>query len=209
MTDVRPQILKMLQENGLTAETLLQMDLTMKDKVIYPVSTTLTDYQLFSETTSTGKDAYSRSHKFPLQRGKIYTIHGIRAVSNVEVLATGLSTTQAYNKMLFEAESYFQFTIEKTTLNPVYLNQTIPQTITNIGTTAAANPRQDWLGLYFSSPIIVPYSGDISLTFKPRTGLSSAATAVTNPFYINGTTASEAFTIAVELYCQEWTIVQG
>jgi hypothetical protein len=205
---INDRIIAMLSDNGIKASELLQMDLVMKDKVIYPVSTTLTDYTLFSEATNTGKDTFSRTHKFPLQRGKIYTIHGIRAISNVEVAVTNVSTTPAYNKQLFEQESYFQFTLEKTTLNPVYLEHAIPQAITNIGATAAATLKQEWNAFYFSSPILVPYSGDIQLVFRPRTGLATMATAATNPFYLNGTTGTEGFSIAVELITQEWTIIQ-
>lgn len=211
MATIQERIMKMLEDNGAKASELIQMDLTMRDKVIYAVNTTLTDYPLFSESTNTGKDSYSRTHKFPLQRGKVYTIHGIVCESNVEISATvpgTISTTPGYNKQLFESESFFEFKYEKTTLNPVYLKDTLKQNLVNLGTTFTAQPRQQFLAYYFGSPILVPFSGDIGLTFRPRTGLATAATAVTNPFYLNGTTPSEGFTITVSLIAQEWTIIQ-
>lgn len=213
MTETEAQILDMIAST-MSVDTskykLLKMDLVMKDAAVFGASATLNPYRLFSEETNTGKDAFSRTHKFPLQRGRFFSISGVRASHNVNLSLTvpgTISTTVGLNQRMFENESYFEFRIEKTTLNPIPLNYTLPYDLVRNAATIERVNKEGFQGHFFGEELIVPASGDIGLRFVPRTGLQTLATAATNPFRITDTTAAEAFEVAVELIGFEYTLI--
>lgn len=201
------RILEMLKQNNVSAESLLRMDLIMRDSVFYSAGATVSNYKLFHRDTATYKTDANRTHIFPLERGKLYTIAGIRATTAIEFSAAP-STTAGYNQYLFEQDSYFQFKMEKTTLNPIPLSYVVPTYATQKGGAAITHiDKQNFVAHMFSQPLIVPYSGQIELTFVPTAGLVIDAANAANPYIINAGSALEQHQIRVELIAQEWTIV--
>lgn len=188
------------------ASGAIKMDLTMRDAVMYGIGASIRDYTLFSETTNTNKSSgYVRTHTFPLERGTVFVVYGIRAFAQYK-LAAAPSSTAGSNEFNFEHESYFSMKVDKTELNSVTLNQTLSSFIESQGGVPVRVPKQNWKGHYFSTPLIIPANGKFSIVFKPTPGYATVATNAANPFIYEKDSAVEQHQIKVELIAQEWTI---
>lgn len=210
MDPITQQISQMVAASGKSIKSLLKMDKVFQDKVVYGANTPLTDYVLFDDTTSTGKDSQSRTDKFPLNRGKYYAFLGIRTSHNLILSQSSpgvRSTTDIFNQMLLEQESSLILKIDKTELNPIPFDLTLPYDTYLRGTTPTQSPKQNWSCHYFGDSIIMPDSGNVLATFKPRQGFSTVTTAVTNPVNITNTTGAENFWINVKIFAIEYTII--
>lgn len=204
--EIKAKVLEVIRKTSPNVGEVIRMDLKMTDKVLYNAATTLSSYKLFSNDTSTDKYTGNRSHVFPLPKGKVHVIHGIRCELALK-LSAAPSTALGYNEYLLARESYFEFKVNKTTLNPVYLSDTLSTTYATQGGAIAYIPKQNFVAHYFSEPLIIDDKGDITLTFEPAPGLATAAAAGGNPYAIissSGTTA-ERGQISVELIASEWT----
>jgi len=204
--EIKAKVLDVIRRTSPNVENVIRMDLKMVDKVIYAAGTTLSAYKLFSQDTNTDKYTGNRSHVFPLPKGKVHVIHGIRCEIALK-LSAAPSTALGYNEYLLARESYFDFRVNKTNLNPVYLSDTLTTNYVTQGGAIAYVPKQNFVAHYFSEPLIVDDKGDINITFEPAPGLATAAANGANPYAIinaAGSTA-ERGCISVELIASEWT----
>lgn len=204
--EIKAKVLDVIRRTSPNVENVIRMDLKMVDKVMYAAGTTLSTYKLFSQDTSTDKYTGNRSHVFPLPKGKVHVIHGIRCEIALK-LSAAPSTALGYNEYLLARESYFDFRVNKTNLNPVYLSDTLTTNYVTNGGAIAYVPKQNFVAHYFSEPLIVDDKGDINITFEPAPGLATATANAANPYAIisaSGSTA-ERGSISVELIASEWT----
>lgn len=200
------KVLESIRKDYPNAEKTVKMDITMRDAVMYGAGAAIRDYTLFSQTTNTNKTSgFVRTHTFPLDRGRVFVVYGIRAFAQYK-LSAAPSSTAGSNEFNFEHESIFSLKLDKTELNSITLNQTLSSFIESQGGVPVRVPKQNWKGHYFSEPIILPSNGQFSVVFKPTPGYVTVAANAANPFVIEAGSAVEQHQIKVELIAQEWTV---
>lgn len=206
---IKLAVLDKVRKNYPNASDVLKMDDIMQDKVSYAAASSINRYALFNPDTATDKTSFSRSHTFPLPKGKFYSITGIRCSLALK-LSAAPSSSLSWNESVFVRESYFSFTLDKTTINPIYLADTLESFYTTQNGAPVSVPKQNFQAYYFSEPLIVSDQGDISLVFEPTPGFTTAAAAAGNPYAIISAagTSAERHQIFVTLITQEWTVLQ-
>lgn len=179
------QVRLALQTSANNAENapIKKLPTTLKDTAVYPVSTLLTEVNLFDNST---KHPTYKDKDFPSNSQK-FVIYGMSASSSIAF--NGASDEFVAAEMQhFQEESYVEIKIEGDEATKIYLKDLLPSVVVNTPSTDATTlphlARKDKENnVYpFPIPIEVGAGEQVDIKFVPATGLTTAADSATVGF---------------------------
>ena len=136
-----------------------------------------------------------------ISRQKNITIAGMRVSHNL-VFAQSSSEPIAERNFYFEEFSNFKFVIKDKIQSPILLADVLPFKTNRRGSSSGLEYVNEQSSIYrFQSPIEIPSTGQIELTFNPASGLTTTADGTTNPILPElGLSSNHGFFIRVVLF---------
>lgn len=116
-----------------------------------------------------------------VSRQKNITIAGMRVSHNLTFAQSSSEPIEERN-FYFEEFSSFLFTIKDKVQSPILLSDVLPFKTNRRGTGSGLEYINEQYSIYkFQSPIEIPSTGQIELSFNPANGLTTTASGTTNP----------------------------
>ena len=178
----------------------------LSDIVYYAVTTSITDQELFS-SAGERKVAQYRTNTFSdIAQQKSVEIHGFRVTHDI-ALAARSSEPAATTQWYFENFSRFEISILDKKWDSIPLSFLLPYDIYWAATAMAYATRTNPFFL-LKEPITVPVGGNIKITFKPATGLTTATTSTTSPQLPGlGLTTDYGYSLKMDIYGRQNRVV--